>query len=191
MAKSPEEQAASMIANLPKKTGKSMQQWSKLVNQAGAEKHGEIVKWLKSEHAVTHGYANLIAHQILNAGSAVDSLGGGDREALIEAQYTGKESLRPIYETLRTKLSALGSDVEFAPKKSYVSVRRSKQFALIQPSTRTRIDLGIQNKGRSAEGRLEESGKWNAMVSHRVRLEHASGIDDEVVGWLREAYEKA
>jgi hypothetical protein len=190
MAKSPEEQAAAMVANLPEKTGKSMDQWSRLVKKSGAAKHGEVVKWLKGDHGVTHGYANLIAHQVLNAGSAArDDAGSGD--ALIDAQYTGKESLRPIYDALCKKLAIFGDDVEFAPKKAYVSVRRSKQFALIQPSTKTRMDIGIQDKARKAHGRLEDSGKWNAMVSHRVRLENPSDVDDELLGWLRDAYNNA
>lgn len=186
MAKSPEEQAAAMIANLPEKTGKSIDQWIPSVKKSGASKHGEIVKWLKSKHGVTHGYANLIAHQALNAGTATRR-----DEDLVDAQYTGKESLRPIYEALREKLAGFGSDVEFAPKKTYVSVRRSKQFALIQPSTKTRVDVGIQDKSRAPSGRLEDSGKWNAMVSHRVRLEAESDVDDELMGWLHDAYEKA
>jgi hypothetical protein len=187
MADSPKDQASTMIAQVSDKTGKSMSQWMGLAKASGLTKHGEIVKWLKGEHAVTHGYANLVAHQILNAGSHA----APSNDALLDAQYAGKESLHPIYESLRATLEAFGSDVEFLPKKAYVSVRRSKQFALIQPSTKTRVDLGIQDKGRPAEGRLEESGSWNAMVSHRVRLEGAADVDEELVGWLREAYEKA
>ncbi|MBY6204533.1 DUF4287 domain-containing protein [Halomonas denitrificans] len=186
MARSPEEQAAAMLANLPEKTGKSIDQWSRLVAKSGATKHGEIVKWLKTEHGVTHGYASLIAHQVLNAGAEAP-----DDDALVEAQYVGKDSLRPIHDALKARISTFGDDVEFAPRKTYVSVRRSKQFALIQPSTKTRVDVGIKLPDRGAEGRLEDSGKWNTMVSHRVRLEREDDVDDELVGWLREAYDRA
>jgi predicted transport protein len=190
MSKSPEEQAASMIANLPEKTGRSLEAWKAAVADSGMEKHGQIVKWLKSEHGVTHGYANLIAQAFLNP-SIGSSNGVDDGAALVEAQYAGKESLRPIYDRLRDKLAAFGDDVEFAPKKSYVSVRRSKQFAIIQPSTKTRVDVGIQNRGKPAGGRLEEAGKWNSMVTHRVRLSSLEDVDAALVGWLREAYESA
>ena len=81
---------------------------------------------------------------------------------------------------------------DFKPNtKSYVSLRRSKQFALVQPSTRTRVDLGINLKGDDPAGRLEASGSFNAMVSHRVRLTEADEVDAEVTGWLREAYDRA
>ena len=68
MAKSPEEMAASMIANLKEKTGKTLPQWLKITKAAKLEKHGQIVKMLKSDHGVTHGFANLIAHETLNQG---------------------------------------------------------------------------------------------------------------------------
>jgi hypothetical protein len=72
-----------------------------------------------------------------------------------------------------------------------VSLRRAKQFALVQPSTATRVDLGVNLKGVEPAGRLEASGSFNAMVSHRIRLESAEEVDDEVVGWLRDAWERA
>lgn len=195
MAKSPEEQTASMIANMPEKTGKSMEQWLKVVakdrkaDPDGLAKHGQIVKHLKSEHGMTHGFANLVAHKAL--GSDAGSVGeSGD---LVGAQYAGaKAGLRPIYDAIIKGIAKIGKDVEVSPKKSYMSLRRSKQFAIVQPSTRTRVDLGLNFRGgKKAGGRLEESGSFNSMVSHRVRLESAADVDKEVLGWLKEAYAEA
>ena len=185
MAKSPEEMLASMLANMKEKTGKDLAGWLKVTKAAGLEKHGQIVKLLKTEHGVTHGFANLIAHETLKA--AQGEVGEVD---LVAAQYGGpKEGLRPIYEALLEGVKGFGGDVEISPKKTYVSLRRKKQFGLIQPSTRTRVDVGIQLKGREPEGRLEASGSFNAMVSHRVRLEDVSEVDEELLGWLKAAYE--
>lgn len=55
MAKSPEEVAAAMIANLKEKAGKTLEAWMKLAKKSGCSKHGEIVKYLKTEHELTHG----------------------------------------------------------------------------------------------------------------------------------------
>ena len=186
--KSPEEMAQSMIRNLPDKTGKSLEAWlDVLARQKDLDKHGQIVKFLKSEHGVGHGFANLIAHQHRNNGQATNSAGD-----LVDAQYQGpKTALRPIYEALIKKVQKFGKDVEVAPKKTYVSLRRSKQFALIQPSTKDRIDVGINLKGTPAGKRLEASGSFNAMVSHRVRIGEKKDVDAELVGWLRKAYDAA
>jgi predicted transport protein len=114
------------------------------------------------------------------------------RYPAVEAQYAGKKgALRPIYAALDAALKKLGKDVEAAPKKGYVSYCRSKQFALVQPSTATRIDVGIQLKGVAPTARLEASGSFNAMVSHRVRIESVADIDAELRGWLKQAYEGA
>lgn len=180
----PEEMAESVIRNLKEKTGKTLEEWLKVVKASKLAKHGEIVKHLKSEHGIGHGYANTIAHHAL-AGDAP-----AEGNALVDAQYAGaKAALRPIYEVLVAQLRKFGPDVEVSPKKTYVSLRRSKQFALLQPSTATRLDVGINLKGTPTTKRLEASGSFNAMVSHRVRVEKASDVDKELVEWLKRAYE--
>lgn len=188
MGQTPEEMEATMIANLEDKTGKSLDQWRNLVAQSGLKKHGEIVKHLKNEHGVTHGYANLIAHKHLK--SDAGSQGGDDN--LINAQYSGpKADLRPIYDTILKRVMKFGRDVEVSPKKAYVSLRRGKQFAIVQPSTKTRVDVGINLKAVTPKGRLEESGSFNAMVSHRVKLTSPRDVDSELEDWLRQAYDQA
>ncbi|WP_425409502.1 DUF4287 domain-containing protein [Hyphococcus sp.] len=189
MAQSPEEMANAMIANMKEKTGKTLEQWITIAKKSGEEKHGGVVKYLKSQHGLTHGFANLVAHKYLKSDAA--SAKGGDA-GLVEAQYAGpKAELKPIYDALIKVATALGNEVEIAPKKTYVSLRRNKQFALIQPSTKTRVDLGVNLKDEPAKGRLEKSGSFNAMVSHRIRLEKPGDVDKDVKAWLKKAYAQA
>jgi hypothetical protein len=186
MTTTPEQQAQAMIDNLPAKTGKSLAQWLEICRRSGREKHGEIVKHLKAEHGMTHGFANLVAHKWREQAQ------GGAPDDPVAAQYAGpKASLRPVYEALVKAVSGFGEDVELAPKKTYVSLRRKKQFALIQPSTKTRVDVGINLKETPPSGRLEASGSFNAMVSHRVRLTSPADVDAELLGWLNAAYDAA
>lgn len=187
MTKSPDEMANTMIANLKDKTGKSLEQWISIAKKSGAAKHGEIVKMLKTEHGMTHGFANLVAHKTLKS----DAASIGESTDLVAAQYAGsKTGLKPIYDALIKAAKSCGA-VEIAPKKAYVSLRRSKQFAIIQPSTKTRIDLGLNMKSQPAKGRLEKSGSFNAMVSHRVRLEATADVDKDVKAWIKKAWSEA
>ncbi len=185
MAKSPEEMTAAMVANLKEKTGKTMPQWLKIVKTSKLVKHGEIIKMLKGDQGMTHGYANLVALQALR-----DAAGpAADKTDLVAQQYSGaKADLKPIYDALIAVVKKFGSDVEIAPKKAYVSIRRSKQFAISAPSTKTRIDVGINLKGVAPAGRLEASGSFNTMVSHRVRVETRADVDRKLAGWLKDAY---
>lgn len=174
--------------NLEAQTGKSRTQWIALANRQGLAKHGELVAWLKSEHGLGHGNANLVAVRAREAAQGVTA--GSDD--LVAAQYAGaKGDLRPQYEELIAAIRQFGTDVEISPKKGYVSLRRSKQFALIQPSTADRLDVGVNLKGVEPSGRLEASGSFNAMVSHRVRLAKGAKVDAELKRWLKQAYDAA
>lgn len=176
-----------MIRNLEEKTGRPFAEWQQLARASRLAKHGEIVRFLKSEHGLTHGYANLIAHEVLQSAAANFA-----EDDLITAQYAGaKAALRPLYDSLIEAVKAFGDDVEIAPKKAWVSLRRRKQFACLQPSTATRFDVGINLKGVAPAGRLEASGSFNTMVSHRVRVSSAQEVDAELIGWLRQAYEQS
>lgn len=183
MANSPEEMRETMIANLPERTGKTLDQWIGIVRSSGLEKPGEILKMLKSDHGMTHGFANLVVHMSKGAAEA-------DPDDMVAAQYKGKEALKPIHDRIMAHVAGL-EGAEISPKKTYVSLRRAKQFALIQPSTKTRLDLGLNIKGAPPTGRLEEAGKWNAMCTHRVRLESEDEVDAEVLNWIDLAWKGA
>ena len=146
------------------------------------------MKILKGEHGVTHGYANTIA--ILFRDQAAG--GSPAEEDLVSAQYKGpKAGLKSVYEALLTDVSKLGSDVEIAPKKSYVSFRRKKQFAIVQPTTTTRIDLGLNLKGVDATERLEGGKVFSGMCTHKVKLSSVNDIDKDVINWLKQAYDQS
>ncbi|MEL6825427.1 MAG: DUF4287 domain-containing protein [Pseudomonadota bacterium] len=181
MAKSPEELAQTMIDNLPAKTGRSLPEWQKLVATSGAAKHGEIMKLLKGEHGVSHGFANLIAQKCIGNLDVSD-------DDLVANQYKGKESLKPIHDAIIDYVNAYGGELDVSPKKTSVSLRRKKQFALIQPSTKTRIDLGLNLKGVAPEGRLEA---MSGMCTHKIRLTHVDEFDGDVKRWLDQAFERA
>lgn len=182
----PKAELANMVANLKEKTGKSLEEWLGIARASGQEKHGTLLTWLKAEHGLGHGYANLVAHKTF----ASDAGSSGDEE-LMAAMFNGpKAAMKPVYDKVAAIVSSLDG-VEFAPKKGYVSFRRSKQFGLGQPSTRDRFDLGLSLKGVEPGGRLEAAGSWNAMVTHRVRIASPEEIDAEVEAWIRQAWERA
>jgi predicted transport protein len=172
-----------MIENMPEKTGKSLDEWKKILKQKSFAKHSEGVKFLKSEHGVTHGFANtILTLSKQDHKSSVD---------LVEDQYKGKETLIPIYEKLIAYVKSLGTDVTITPKKTSVSIIRKRQFVLIKPATKTRIDLGLKLKDKPTTKRLEDSGPFGTMCTHRVRLSDKSEVDAELKDWILEAYEKS
>ena len=172
-----------MIDNMPEKTGKSLNEWKTILKEKAFAKHSEGVKFLKTEYGITHGFANTIV--------TLSKEENNTPEDLVTAQYKGKEGLFPIYKKLIEHVNSLGSDITITPKKGSVSVIRKRQFILIKPATKTRIDLGFKLKDKPTTDRLENSGPFGTMCTHRVRLSDVSQIDNELMGWISEAYERS
>lgn len=190
MSKEPsniEKATQTQIRNIEAQTGKSLDELIQIGLATGITKHKELQTFYQNEYGLTYGNANVLATYTR------DKMKGaaGEVENFLDAQYQGKEALRPIYDQLVAAVQAFGDDVEISPKRTYVSLRRKKQFGLIQPSTATRVDVGINMKGVEPSGRLEKSGSFNAMCTHRVRLSGLDDLDDDLIGWLRQAYEQA
>ena len=110
---------------------------------------------------------------------------------LVTNQYKGKENLLPIYKALISAVKSFGKDVTITPKKGSVSVIRKKQFAIIKPATKTRIDLGLKLKDKPTTKRLQNSGPFGTMCTHRVQLTKVEEVNSELKKWLKEAYTKA
>jgi len=172
-----------MINNMPEKTGKKLEDWIQILAKEKFEKHSLAVKHLKTEHGLTHGFANTIV--------TLSKDNNQSSEDLVLNQYKGKESLKPIYEQLISTVEKFGSDVVITPKKGSVSLIRKRQFALIKPATKTRVDLGLKLKDVENQGCLESSGPFGTMCTHRIQLKAVSDINSEVVNWVKAAYDKS
>ncbi|HCS21980.1 MAG TPA: DUF4287 domain-containing protein [Bacteroidetes bacterium] len=175
-----------MEKGLIEKTGKGLDHWIDVVKKSGKEKHMAIVDYLKTEHAFSHGFANFVAHAANQSAAA-----SFDDDALLIGQYKGKEDLRPIYDKLNSEIRKLGNDIAVTPKKDSVSFIRKKQFALIKPASKTRIDLGLKFKAQEPTGILENSGPFGAMCTNRIQIHTLDSINAEVLKWIKAAYEES
>jgi predicted transport protein len=158
-----------------------------LIAASGKARHGEIVPWLKSEYGLSHGTAHRLALV------AIDRMKGDQHRNTDPKELLYPENRRhllPLHEALLREVQALGDDIEVAPKKGYLSLRRRKQFAMLQPAAR-HIDLGLILADAPEDARLESADTFNALFTNRVRVRSIDDIDAELVGWLREAYEAA
>jgi hypothetical protein len=178
----------SQIRNIEATYGKTMPEWFALISRSGKTKHTEVVAMLKGEYGLTHGAAHRVSLLARQAAEAPHDDTGDPTAAL----YSGKKAAaRPIHEALMTAVATFDDGVAVAPKKGYLSLRRRKQFAMIQPSTTGRVDLGLILKDQPADGRLESAAGFNALFTHRVRVAAVAEVDDELTGWLRLAYDQA
>lgn len=179
----PEQALATQLANIQKKTGKTIAELTAMVKSSGLAKHGEIRDMLKARLGLGHGDANTIAHVALKPAeaSAADPL---------DVIYQGPRALlRPIHEKLMEAIKAFG-DFEIAPKKANVSLRRKKQFALLGPATNTRFEVGLNMKGVPGADRLMEQPP-GGMCQYKVKLTSVDDVDAELLAWIKQAYDAA
>ncbi len=170
------------------KTGKTPADFAKLALDKGLTKHGELVAWLKSDFELGHGHANAIVNVLLKSESRAAS-----PDDKLEKLFSGKKVvwLEPV-KTLISRVQEFGTGIEALPNETYVNILvGKKKMAIVQPSSTERLDVGIKLKGVMPEGRLEASGSWNSMVTHRVRVTDAKEIDAQLLGWLEQAYDLA
>ena len=178
---------ATQLANIEKNTGKKLADWTAILNKSGLSKHGELVSYLKNNHGFTHGNANMLVHHAKQSHAHAEE----NETDWITEQYKGKETLKKWYDRMMTEINKFGKDVEVSPKKAYVSLRRKKQFAIIQPSTKTRIDIGLNIKDTPPSGIAEAAGSWNAMCTHRIKMEDEKTLNAALMNWIKQAYDQA
>jgi Domain of unknown function (DUF5655)/Domain of unknown function (DUF4287) len=181
------------IRNIERQYGKPLSEWVALIKESGLAKHTDIVAMLKSQYGMSHGSAHRVALKAREADAAsldkAAEVSGRGPAALL---YSGKKAgLKPLHDALMTAITTFGDDIELAPKKGYMSLRRKKQFAMIQPTTATRIDLGLILKDVPATERLESAASFNALFTHRVRVSTINDVDEQVINWLKQAYDLA
>lgn len=180
---------ATQLANIEKRSGRKLTELVKLLDASGLAKFGEKRDYLKRELGMGHGDANAVV-TYANAKGAPAKPTATDAGSVLDEIYSGKKAdLRPIHELLIGKISRFGA-YETAPKKGYVSLRRKKQFAMIGPTTQTRVEVGLNMKGVTPTGRLlaEPPGK---MCNYKVKLTSADEVDAELIAWIRTAFDGA
>lgn len=179
---------ATQIANIEKKTSKSLTQLTAAIKKSGFSKHGEIRSWLIETYGLGHGDANTLTHTALKSDSASAAKASTD-DVLAEIYSGKKEHLRPIHEKLMQAIAKFGEH-EIAPKKGYVSLRRKKQFAMLGPKTNDRFELGLNLKDDIRDTRVKPVPP-GGMCQYIVPLTSADEIDDKLIGYVKKAYDAA
>lgn len=181
------------IRNIEERYGKPLREWIAIVRESGITKHTDRVAMLKSQYGMSHASAHRVALKARDADGAnmVRAAKAAGRDP-IDEMYSGKKvDLKPLHDTVMTAITSFGNDIEVAPKKGYVSLRRKKQFAMIQPTTATRLDIGFILKNVPPTERLESASSFNALFTHRVRVNTINDVDEQLITWLKQAYDLA
>lgn len=183
-----EQAVTTQLKNIEIKTGKSLEELVKIIQESGLTRHAEIRTLLMDNLRLGYGDANALVHYAFQSdgerAAAARGLSGDD--VLGEVYSGAKAALRPIHDRLMARIQPMG-EFEIVPKKGYVSLRRKKQFAMLGPATNTRVEVGINVKNLEGNPRLKEMPS-GSMCNYTVRLGDESEVDDELIAWIEKAY---
>lgn len=183
----PVDQAAqTQLNNIQTRTGKSLDDLYALLSDSGLKKHGEMRDFLIQKLELGYGDANLVAHMY----RAKTEEQPAPLDDPLDLYYTGKNAaLRPIHEKIMEEIEKFG-DFEISPKKKNLSLRRSRQFAILGPGTKGRMEVGLNMKGVEGTDRLLAQPP-GGMCQYKVFLSDINEVDEDLIGWIRQAYDAA
>lgn len=185
-ARSWQEMSARVQAQLERQTGETVAQWNaKIRAEAEPKTEPQLRRWL-AERGVTGYPAMYLVYETFGYPDYLQKEAG----VLIDEQYADRPQIRPIFERVVEVLPTVGS-VEVQARKTYVALLGPRRtFASIQPTTKTRIDIGLRLEGVKPEGRLEVAKSiGQSSMTHKLALSSPADLDDEALGWLRRAYQ--
>ena len=184
--KTPWEMFRAMKANIAERTGKTFDEWIAVARESGITRFKALTDHMKSEHGMTHGYAQMVAWGVIDPARL--TAGNQDQE-MVDALYNGKKAhLRPIYDRLIAEGRAMGDDVDLVICKTYSSLRSSSQFVMLVPKTNSAVDLELaMPPGTADTKRLEPIRSSNPRFTHRIRISGTDEIDAEVIAALTTA----
>ena len=179
------------LMNIQAKTGKTLAEIRATIEKSGLKKHGEIRQMLIDQFGLGYGDANALVHfALMSDGQSAAQATGASIEDALAGIYTGsKENLKPIHDKLMLAIDNLGS-FEIVSKKGYVSLRRKKQFAMIGPASKGRVEVGLNIKGVEATNRLSALPP-GGMCQYKVYLTSMDEVDTELIAWVKQAYESS
>jgi len=177
---------ATQLKHIENRTGQSLDRLYAQLAGAGLSKHAELRSWAQQTWGLGYGDANTLVHCAKQAAAPAPAA----EEDPMDTWYAGpKAALRPIHDAVMDAVRVLGP-FESAPKKSYVSLRRKKQFAMLGPATRSQVELGLNARELPGHGRLKRLPD-GGMCRYAIRLSSPAEVDDTLRGWLRAAYDEA
>ena len=167
---------------LHSRTGQDVAYWNRRIAEAGLPDEQALRTWLDSQGVTGYGQALLVWERF----GYPDFL-TAEADELIDGQYSDRPQLRPVFDAVLAAVPVVGPATIQARKTmvSFVTPRRT--FAVVQATTKSRVDLGLRLEHERPGGRLLAARDLGA-ATVRIPLTRPEDVDAEVLDWMRRAY---
>ncbi|HRQ28588.1 MAG TPA: DUF5655 domain-containing protein [Saprospiraceae bacterium] len=187
MAKTSGELEQEFITNARELTGKSLEEWLKIVGASGIDKRNDILEWLKKEQGLNHMQAQFVAGIFMNNGQPVYI----NENALLDQQFVKCKEIRPLFESISARIMSSFEGIQLIPKKTYVSFTAKREFVAINVKP-GEIRLGLDLGEEPYTDRLQKSRLTGPMprISHMVVLKDMEAFDAQLTQWITDSYHR-
>lgn len=173
------------LAGIQERSGTSLDEAFRILEESSLEEHDALQSLLEDETGMDHRDADILVHVFRQRGEDAPRTLEGELDRI----YSGeRRELRSIHDVILEKLEQLG-DFDVSAKQTYVSLRREKRFATVGPVRETHVEVGLDVEGLAAGDRLRRDGLGGSRYS--VRISDPEEVDDELLEWMRRAFESA
>jgi hypothetical protein len=173
---------------LESSTGQDVAAWNERIAAGTPENRADapaLREWLSAQGITSYAQALLVWETFGYPQFLV-----ADAEDLIARQYADRPQLRPIFDAVLAALPALPGPVTVQARGTLVSlVSPRRTFAVLKPTTKSRVDLGLRLDSTQPEGRLLPA-RDIGQATVRIALTTSGDVDDEVRNWLTRAYDE-
>ncbi len=182
----PKDMELAIIRNLPKRTGKTLEQWIALVRKDGPPGKKARISWLESTYRIGHFQARTIAS--CAARSEMDSE-SSQAEALFSS---ASEGVLAVYGLILDHLRSLGHDIRAIPSDQYIFFVRSTPFLALKPAG-TGLIMGLRLETGGSNARLGTCVDFDSIpeITHQIVLSSPMDVDNVVIGLIKTAYGSA
>ena len=175
---------AMWVRVLEKQTGEGVDVWNRRILKQNLRDERSLRAWLTKQRVTGYAQSLLVMERF---GYPDFILATADE--LIEQQYADRPNLRPIYDAIVSAATRCG-DIVVQARKTFVSlVTPRRTFARVQPTTKSRVDLGLRLEKPRPRGRLQPS-KIHETMPLQVSLTAVGEVDSHVLEWLQQAYDE-
>ena len=96
----------------------------------------------------------------------------------------------PVLDRLMKVFEGVGSDIKFLRRSHHTVITRNQTFGAIRETSRG-VVLGLYLPGTLVGHRLMDGARFRLnRVSHQVTLRGVDDVDDELIAWVRMAYNR-
>jgi hypothetical protein len=173
---------AMWVRVLEESTGEGLESWNQRIQREGFNDEGSLREWLAQQGVMGYALSLLVMERF----GYPDFL-TASAEQLIDGQYADRPQLRSIFDAIILAVLEFG-EVTVQARKTYVSlVTPRRTFARVQPTTKSRLDLGLRLEGQKPGERLQPSTIHETMKL-QISFTSLDEFDEEAQSWLRQAY---